>query len=40
MTFVQMGIFIYIQQLIAGTSRGSVDFSWEGIVLHVFFLLT
>ncbi len=39
MTFVQMGIFIYIQQLIAGSNRGNVDFRWEGILLQVFFLL-
>ena len=28
-TFVQMGIFIYIQQMIAGSNRGEVqDFRW------------
>lgn len=39
MTFVQMGIFIYIQQLIAGSNRGEVDFRWEGLLLQLFYLL-
>ena len=39
-TFVQMGIFIYIQQMIAGSNRGEVqDFRWESLLLQLFVLL-
>jgi acyl-[acyl-carrier-protein]-phospholipid O-acyltransferase/long-chain-fatty-acid--[acyl-carrier-protein] ligase len=38
-TFVQMGVFIYIQQMIAGSNRGEIqDFRWESLLLQVFVL--
>ena len=34
-TFVQMGVFIYIQQIISGSARG-VDFRWESLLMQLF----
>ncbi len=37
-TFVQMGVFIYIQKLIASSNRGT-DFRWESLLMQLFFLV-